>query len=259
MRERLDRDREVDALDRLAVRREVRAADPVPVRVHEPDRVDRATLQLLQVVEDDERGRIGLARREQRAARAAPLLEAGHVPSPSAMRDLRGDGGVFRALHVRDVELAERVQVQREQQHDRRRERPDAEPAAVRPERPHRLAPRGARQRRRQISRRGGQDALLERRGRLPHRDHVGQRVHDGRDLVELLAADRARRQVGCHPIGFTGSERPDGVELEVVADVLGHDRVPSSARRIFWRPMRMRPLTVPSGTPMSSASSTWV
>ncbi len=77
--------------------------------------------------------------------------------------------------------------------------------------------------------------------------------------LFELRPAGRAGRQVRGHAIGLGLGERADGVELKVVGDVIDHARDPSSARRIFWSPMRIRPFTVPSGTPMSSASSTWV
>src|SRR5512142_3490011 len=62
----------------IAGRREVRCAVPLPVAIDEPERVYAPAVERLEVVEHDERARIGLRRRVQGAARAGPSVDAGH-------------------------------------------------------------------------------------------------------------------------------------------------------------------------------------
>src|SRR5205807_10624623 len=105
---------------------------------------------------------------------------------------------------------------------------------------------------------RGLQKAVAKRGSRLTERDGVGQAIHDLREPGRFGATGRARRKVLSNALGVGTAERAERVGLELIQNVFGH-RVRSSARRIFWSPMRMRPFTVPSGTPMSSDSSTCV
>src|SRR5437660_1310148 len=84
------------------------------------------------------------------------------------------------------------------------------------------------------------------------------KRPDDLGERRRVASARRARRDMARDALGALAIDRAQNVGLEIVDDVFVHREL-SRARRIFWSPMRIRPFTVPSGTPMSSDSSTCV
>src|SRR6185369_13758296 len=92
---------------------------------------------------------------------------------------------------------------------------------------------------------------------RRGHRQRRGGRAQ----VVDLLAAGRARRKVGLELRALVGRHGAEHVRAGAVGPAIVVDRhmatwpAPSCAR-IFCRPSRMRPLMVPTGVSSMSAIS---
>ena len=101
-----------------------------------------------------------------------------------------------------------------------------------------------------------GLDALEQGRGRLPELGDLGMRLRAGREV----RPDRVRLGRLERPEGVQRSEVAHGVAVEVERPQ-GHGSTPglASSRRSAPSPRRMRPFTVPSGTPVRSAISVWL
>ena len=97
-----------------------------------------------------------------------------------------------------------------------------------------------------------------QRAGNPLRRRGGGQGVEDGRQRGHLVAADRAALEVIHERARLVGLERPEEVRRGVVP---AHGSTPAgspSAIRSLLRPRRMRPLTVPAGTPSAAAIWAW-
>ena len=115
------------------------------------------------------------------------------------------------------------------------------------------------------------QDPALQRRGRLDERDRCVEHRQDGGQLVDLGVRLIAGREMGADGLGLGRLERVEDEPGREVADVVAGERHglarlahvtaswPSRTRRMASRPSRIRLLTVPSGVPVRSATSTWV
>ena len=188
------------------------------------------------------------------SARARERLFAGHVPGAGTLPDRLDRRAAGIPLGGDRAELAVGVDVRGAEDDDRCREDSrDDRPRPDMTDRPCRTAPP-----RRDLTARGREHALPKGGRRLAERHAFWEDADDLPERHRLAAARVAHGEMAGDTLRVGPGESTERVGLEVVEHVLGH-RMCSSERRIFWRPMRMRPFTVPSGTPISSESSTWV
>ena len=110
--------------------------------------------------------------------------------------------------------------------------------------------------------------ARLEPVGRGQLLDRARQRVGRRAQALDLVAAVGALLHVELEGALLVVGERAEQEGARVVAEAgvvrAGHASSPglkpsASCRRIFSRPSRMRPLTVPSGMPSISAIWLWL
>ncbi len=112
------------------------------------------------------------------------------------------------------------------------------------------------------VNRRRVEDPRLEASGRRRLLARERKHSRHAQQLADIGAAVRAAGDVRVDGRALAGRKRAERVTGGQVGDVhVAHapdspSSGASSALFSFMRPMRIRPLTVPSGTPMSSAIS---
>ncbi len=108
-----------------------------------------------------------------------------------------------------------------------------------------------------------GEDPAAQSARRLVQRDALRQELRRGLEPAQLGAAfDAARRQMALERGRLLGVEGAEQIGGDLVATALvggAHTSPSASSLRIFSRPRRILPLTVPSGSPSISAISEWL